>query len=306
MSPPTPSSLISIAQRPSRLAAVIWMFFWASLFSTAMALAKLLDPEVNPTTLIFSRSLVGALVAMPLFMRVGFMTHFRTTRLPLHLVRIIIVTSAMGCTYYAYRNLPISYAAALGQTGPLFTTVMAILFLKERAQWFKWLALGIGYMGVLMMIRPAEGDMGGYLDTATFVALGANLLAGMGIVISKKLTDTDASETVLFYATFGVLFISGIGALWQWQTPATPDLIKLGGMGVAGVLSQYCYINALKNAPASFITPFEYSRLCMSIPIGYVVFKEAPDFWVLAGSLVIVIAIVFLVAVDRGDFKKSV
>ena len=237
---------------------------------------------------------------MPLFLRVGFITHFKTTRLPLHLLRIIIVTSAMGCTYYAYRHLPISYAAAIGQTGPLFTTIMAILILREKAQWFKWLALGLGYCGVLLMMRPSEG----YMDSVTLIALGANLLAGVGIIISKKLTATDASETILFYATFGVLIVSGIGSFWFWQTPSTADLIKLGGMGVAGVLSQYCYINALKYAPASFVTPFEYSRLCMSIPIGYLIFKEVPDFWVLAGSFVIVIAIVFLVAIDREPDSK--
>lgn len=284
-----------------RFTSVVWIILWAALFSTAMALAKLLDPSVNPTTLIFSRSLVGAIVAMPLFMRIGFLTHFKTTRLPLHLLRVVIVTSAMGCTYYAYRNLPISYAAAIGQTGPLFTTIMAIFILKEKAQWFKWFALGLGYFGVLIMIRPTEG----YIDAVTLVALGANVLAGIGIIISKKLTATDATETVLFYATFGVLIVSGVGAIWFWQTPSQLDLIKLGGMGIAGVLSQYCYINALKYAPASFVTPFEYSRLCMTIPIGYIMFKEVPDFWVLIGSLVIIVAIVFLVAIDREPDKEN-
>lgn len=283
-----------------RFTAVVWIILWASLFSTAMSLAKLLDPQVNPTTLIFSRSLVGALVAMPLFLRVGFITHFKTTQLPLHLLRIVIVTSAMGCTYYAYRNLPITYAAAIGQTGPLFTTIMAILILREKAQWFKWLALGVGYFGVLLMIRPTEG----YVDSVTLIALSANILAGMGIIISKKLTATDASETILFYATFGVLILSGIGSLWFWQTPSTTDLIKLGGMGIAGVLSQYCYINALKYAPASFVTPFEYTRLCMSIPIGYVLFSEIPNPLVLLGSFIIVLAIVFLVAMDREPNSK--
>jgi drug/metabolite transporter (DMT)-like permease len=267
----------------------------AALFSMAMSLAKFLDPTVNSVTLIFARSLAGVIAAMPLFLRVGFITHLKTKKRPLHLSRVLIVTCSIGCTYYAYRNLPLSYAAALGQTGPLFTTILALFFLREQVQWQKWVALGLGYLGVLLIIQPTEG---GSIDQATLVALGANMLAGIAIVMSKKLTDTDASETILFYPTFGIVLFSGIGALWFWQTPSAVDLAKLGGMGVLGVLSQYCYLNALKHAPASFVTPFEYTRLCMGIPIGYVLFGEVPDLWVLMGSLVIVLSVFFLVRTD--------
>lgn len=286
-----------------RFTAVAWIVMWSAFFSTAMALAKLLDPGVNPVTLIFFRSFFGAIVAMPLFMRIGFMTHFKTTKLRLHLIRIVIVTCGMGATYYAYRNLPISYAAAIGQTGPLFTTFVAIIFLRERAQWFKWVALIVGYSGVLLMVRPSEGG----IDSSTLIALTANLLAAFGVALSKKLTETDASETILFYATFGVLFVSSILLLGYGQMPTKIDLVKLLGMGLAGVMSQYCYINALKYAPASFVTPFEYTRLCVSIPIGYFLFDEAPDKYLMLGSLIIVGAIIFLVYADqeRNNAKEK-
>lgn len=285
----------SSPQGHCRLRAVFWMISWAALFSTAMSLAKLLSPSVNPVTLIFSRSFVGFIAALPLFLKNGILVHLKTTRLNLHLFRILVVSCAMGCTYYAYRELPIAYAAAIGQTGPLFTTVLAIILLRERVKWFKWAALGLGYVGVLVMIRPTEG----VIEGTTLIALLANFLAGIGIVTSKKLTETDSSETILFYATFGVLTVSGVLSLWFWNSPSLEDLTKLAGMGVTGVLSQYCYIRSLQCAPASFVTPFEYSRLCMMVPIGYFFFQEIPDVWTIIGSLIIIVAIIFLTRTDR-------
>ncbi len=280
-----------------RYRAVAWIILWSSMFSLAMAVAKTLNGSVNHVSLIFSRSLVGALVAMPLFMRVGLKAHFGTTRLGLHLLRILFVAGSMGCTYYAYRHLPIAYAAAIGQTGPLFTTILAIILLRERVNFSKWMALALGYAGVMIMVRPTEGE----LDPAVLIALMANLSAGLAIICAKSLTKTDSSETVLFYATFGVLAVSGISAIWFWESPLPEDLWRLAVIGVAGVSSQYCYINALKRAPASFVTPFEYTRLCMSIPIGYFMFSEVPDVWTLLGSLVIIVAVVWLTLSDREE-----
>ncbi len=278
-----------------RFRAVFWIVMWSALFSLAMAIAKTLDDSVNQVSLIFTRSLVAVVAAMPLFWQAGFKIHFATTRLKLHLLRIVLVSCSMGCTYYAYRHLPIAYAASIGQTGPLFTTLLAILLLRERVSWVKWIALALGYGGVIIMVRPT----GGMIDMGTGVALAANLLAGLAIISAKSLTRTDSSETVLFYATFGVLIVSGMLALWFWETPSSSDLWRLAVIGIAGVSSQYCYLNALKCAPASFITPFEYTRLCMSIPIGYFMFAEIPDRWMIMGSLVIIVAIVLLTLSDR-------
>ncbi|WP_010301626.1 DMT family transporter [Candidatus Odyssella thessalonicensis] len=285
-----------------RFRAIFWIFLWSALFSVAMATAKTLDSSINQISLIFVRSLVAMIAALPLFMRSGFKVHFATSRLGLHLIRIILVFCSMGCTYYAYRHLPIAYAASIGQTGPLFTTILAILLLKEQVSTAKWLALILGYGGVIVMVRPNEGGM---IDLATWVALAANLLAGLTIIVAKKLTKTDSSETILFYATFGVLAVSALMSIWFWQTPSVEDLGRLSILGIAGVLSQYCYLRALKCAPASFITPFEYTRLCMSIPIGYFMFSEIPDRWTIAGSLIIIVAIVMLTLADREKGTES-
>lgn len=276
------------------------MVIWSLCFSVVMTLAKKVSPEISGATLIFCRLLIGLTFAMPLFASQGMRTVLKTHNIGIHIIRAIIVTCAMGFTYYAYRNLPLAEAASIGQTGPLFTSLLAVLILGEKMTLPKWLAMAVGYAGVLFIVKPGQADF----NIALMAALAANLLAGIAIIMAKKLSNTDSSQTILFYGTVGTLILTSVQVLFSWQTPSFVDFIYLIFIGAAGMLSQYCYLQALKYAPASFVTPFEYSRLCVTIPIGIVVFGEMPDLYSLLGSLIIVGSIVFLVRDQVGSKGK--
>jgi len=141
-------------------------------------------------------------------------------------------------------------------------------------------------------------------DSAILVALAANLLAGFAIIMAKILSKEDSSQTILFYGTVGTLALTSIHAFFYWQTPSTIDCIYLVFIGASGMLSQYCYLQALKYAPTSFVTPFEYTRLCVTIPIGMVIFNEIPDAYSMIGSFIILASIIFLVrkqGVSKAD-----
>lgn len=277
---------------------IAWVISWSLCFSVVMTLAKKVSPDIPGATLIFCRLTIGLLFAMPIFIGQGLKVVVKTHFLSLHLVRAVVVTCAMGCTYYAYRNLPLAEAAAIGQTGPLFTTLLAVLVLKESMTLLKWLAMLVGYIGVLFIVKP----VGAEIDSAVFVALLANLLAGLAIIIAKIASRGDSSQTILFYGTVATLVLTSMQAIFYWQTPSAIDCIYLIFIGAAGMLSQYCYLQALRYAPASFVTPFEYVRLCVTIPIGMIVFNETPDIYSLLGSLIIVASIIFLVR-EQGDSK---
>lgn len=267
------------------------MIVWSLCFSVVMTLAKKISPEVSGATLIFCRLLIGLTFAMPLFIRQGMGTIVKTQFIKSHLIRAMVVTCAMGFTYYAYRNLPLAEAASIGQTGPLFTSLLAVFILKEKMTLSKWLAILIGYTGVLFIIKPGQADF----NIALLAALAANLLSGIAIIMAKKLSHTDSSQTILFYGTVGTLILTSLQVLFSWQTPSALDFTYLIFIGASGMLSQFCYLQALHYAPASFVTPFEYTRLCVTIPIGYIVFGEIPDLYSLLGSLIIVASIIFLV-----------
>jgi drug/metabolite transporter (DMT)-like permease len=268
-----------------KLVGAAFMLLWALSFSTAMSFAKALSPDVDSVIVLFMRYFFGLLFFSPFIMRVG-IKGFSTKRLPLHLLRVIFVGVAMGCTYYAYRNLPLALATSIGMTGPLFTTLLSLLILKDSVSFSKWLLIIFGYLGVVVMVRPHEMPV----SLGVWVELFANLFAALAIVCTKLLSRTESTVTIMLYTTTATTFFGGLVAISVWKTPALHDLIILMAVGAFGVFSQYAYVSALKYANPSYLSPFEYTRLCFAVPVGYFFFQELPTVWTFVGSFMIIAA----------------
>lgn len=273
---------LSIGISP-KLIGAFFMLLWAVSFSSAMAFAKALSPEVDNIIILFMRYFFGFLIFSPFIIRTG-IKGLETKRPLLQFLRVIFVGAAMGCTYYAYRNLPLALATSIGMTGPLFTTILAMIILKDKVSLTKWLLILFGYFGVVVMVRPHEAS----ISLGVWVELLANLFAALAIICTKILTRTDKTVTIMFYTTLGTTLIATLLALSIWKTPAVDDLMILALVGGCGVLSQYSYITALKYGDPSFLAPFEYTRLCFAVPVGFFFFQEIPTLWTFLGSLMII------------------
>lgn len=260
-----------------------FMLLWALSFSSSMSFAKTLSPDIHSIMLIFMRYVFGLIFFSPFVFQAGF-KGFKTSRPLLHFTRIVCTIIAMGCTYYAYRNLPLALATSIGMTGPLFTTILAMLLLKDSVSLPKWMFILFGYLGVLVMVQPHEIP----ISTGVWVELLANLFAALAIICVKLLSRTESTLTLMLYANTATTFIVGILALTIWKTPETSDLIILMIIGGLGVLSQFCYVSALKHANPSYLAPFEYTRMCFAIPVGYMFFQEVPTLWTILGSFMII------------------
>lgn len=266
-----------------KLIGAAFMLLWALAFSLAMATAKTLSPEVDTLILLFMRYFFGLVFFSPFLMR-SELKDFKTSRPLLHLTRIICVGAAMGCTYYAYRNLPLALATSIGMTGPLFTTMLSMMLLKDSVSLPKWALIFFGYLGVLVMVQPHEMP----ISLAVWVELFANLFAALSIICVKLLSRTESTLTIMLYANTATTFIVGLLALSIWKTPALSDILTLMVIGGLGVFSQYCSVTALRYANPSYLAPFEYTRLCFAVPVGYLLFQELPTFWTFLGSLMII------------------
>ena len=276
-------------QKKSKIKAIQWVLLWCLSFTFAMSCAKFLSREVSDVVLLFMRSLFGLVFIMPFIMNQG-LKPLKTKVLPLHLLRVFFSCVATACTYYAYRNLPLAFATSIGFTAPLFITVLAMLFLGDRVSPKLWAAIFVGYIGILLMLRPTEF----VFDTNVFVALMANLVAGCALIAIKKLTRTESTETIMMFTGIGAVVVSGIASLFYWQTPSLQDTVILCGVGGFGTLSQFCYVKALQNGDPSFISPFQYLRLVVAIPVGILLFFETPGIWELLGSCVIIASTAFI------------
>jgi drug/metabolite transporter (DMT)-like permease len=295
--------LMAIAQTLNpKLLGAGFMLLWAMSFCMAMAFAKTLSPEVDSVVVLFMRCFFGLLFFSPFVLRTGF-KGFVTSRPLLQLIRVLFVGAAMGCTYYAYRHLPLAFATSIGMTGPLFTTILSMTLLRDSVSLSKWGLILFGYFGVIVMVQPHEMP----ISLGVWVELLGNLFVAMAIISTKLLSRTESTLTIMFYGTTTTTFIVGILAISVWKTPALSDLVTLVAVGGFGVLSQYSYVTALKYANPSYLAPFEYTRLCFAIPLGFLFFEEIPTWWTLLGSLMIVAATYGLTRLElmNDHFSKS-
>lgn len=276
-----------------------------------MSFNKVLDPNIPTVVKLFFRTFFGLLFFSPIIF-FKFRSIFQTKRVKLHILRLFCTAMAISCTYYTYTHLPMSLAAAIGFSGPLITTLFAVWFLNEHMTFQRWVALFAGYAGVLIVVDPT-----GVVHHAVWVDLIGNCFLAGHILIAKHLSDTESRSTMLAYTNVGLFVIGSISLIlyiYFFQNiqviapsgiPWSPqwwDIILMSIMGGFGTFTQFCYISALKNATASFLAPFEYSRLVFAIPIGTIFFHEKwPSMIEWVGTFVIIGSTLYVLYAARKE-----
>ena len=280
---------------------VVWILLWCWSFVITMSIAKFLSDDVNTSTKVLMRSIFAILFLIPLFYKRR--NHLLKTKQPfLHIVRSLTGTIAIWSTYYAYTHLPLSFAMSIGFSTPLIIIVLSAIVLSARINLREWMAVTIGYIGVIIVIRP---------DTMVYswdimAAILANIFAAITIVIIRVLSKKDDAEDILLIGNANQCIILLCAAsFFSLTIPSGSDMILLVVMSLFGVFSQYAYIVALKYASPVLISPFEYNKLVCSIPIGILVFGEYPDLYVLLGGLVIVASVTYLTFIHHQKKKAE-
>ena len=255
----------------------------ALFLSITFSVARTLDSNIPTTMIVFVRTCFGLLFFIPFLFKYNLQI-FRTSRLHIHIVRAFLVLAAMICSYYSYRNLPMAFATSVGMSGGLFITLLSRIILGEIIGVFKWILMIIGYLGVVIVIRPNSFS----LEFAVITSLLANLFMALSIITAKILSRTDSNITIMLYTNILIVLISALSLEGDLNILTSKDLIKLFIIGFLGVSSQSIMLIALKLTSASFIAPFEYIRIVFSTLIGITVFAEIPDLWTILGTIVII------------------
>lgn len=268
--------------RDSQLGAV-WALIAAAGFTVNGALVRDLALEgVHPFQISFARAAFALVAISPFLYRLGFAA-FRTRHRALHVWRAVIGSFAMLCGFYALSNMTLADVTALGFTTPLFATVLAVIFLREPVGWRRWSAIVVGFCGVLLMVRPGASAF----EPVAFVALAAALLIAVAVILVKKVPQSDSQVAMLFYFCVSALAVSAPLAWPVWIDPTALQWSKFAAVGAIGISSQYFLIRAFQIADASFIAPFDYSRLLIAVALGFLLFGEVPDEMSILGAIVI-------------------
>ena len=249
------------------------------------ALVKWLSADYPLYQIMFFRS-AAALLPVSIFVAMaGGISILRTTRPRLHLFRCTIGISAMGCAFYGLANMPLAEAMAIFHSAPILMTALSVPLLREKVGIRRWLAVFVGFVGMLLVIQPGAG----LLEGGRVIMLIAAFLVALASNVIRILIRTDDPASITFYFTFSAVVVTGLISLyWGWVRPTTIDLILLIAIGMLGGCGQYFMTLSFKNAELGLVAPLKFLTIVIAGIIGYLVWSEVPDKFSIVGIVVII------------------
>ncbi|MDR7230892.1 drug/metabolite transporter (DMT)-like permease [Caulobacter sp. BE264] len=275
------------------LRGALWMLASAVGFTVMTTLIKFLGDDYPAALQTFYRQLAGALVLLPLIAR-DWRGAFRTTRPGIVIFRSSAGVLALIMSFYAYQKLPLADANALSFTRTLWLVPLAGLVLREPIGPRRIAAALVGFVGVIIMLRPGEGGVEAWLGWPQLCALGAALLFALTITGMKVMTRDHTPFVLLVYAAVLGLVFSIPPALFVWRWPTWPDLGLLAVMGVIGTLTQGAYIKGMEAGEAAVMAPIDYTRLVFAVIVGLLLFHEVPRMATIVGAVIVVCSTLFI------------
>lgn len=274
---------------PAPIQGALYMTAAAFCFSVMNYLVRLAATELDPIQVAFFRNLFALVFMLPWLARVGW-GGLSTKRFGSHVWRALLGLAAMFCWFYAVTLLPLAEAVSLNFTVPLFATAGAALVLGEVVRARRWTATAVGFLGVLVILRP------GFTEITWLTGLpilAAAFMAGSTLLV-KSLSETDSPSAIVFYMNLMLAPLSLIPALFVWQWPSWSVLGYVVVLGSLAALAHIALTRSYTKADASVVLPFDYARLPFVAAIGFIAFGEVPDLWTWVGAGIIAASAVYI------------
>ena len=282
-----------------RLAGVAFQLAALAVFVCMDTMLKLLTAHYAVPQLMWARFLFG-LVAAAIFIRLV------TGKLPwrshapwLQAARSLLLAASNLLFSTALYYLPLTDATAIGFASPLFTVALAALWLREPVGPRRWLGVAIGFVGVLIALRPPFLTGGAPMHWATLLPLGTAAMFAVYQILTRKLATIDDPRTTILHTSFAGAIVASAMQPFVWIPPSLPDWGMLVALGLLGAGGHGLLVLAYARAPASLLAPMSYTQLIWATVSGVVVFSDWPDLTTLAGAAVIALGGVLVALPDR-------
>ena len=257
-----------------------WCVLGSSLaFALMAAQVKHLANGMPIEMMVFFRNLFGLLALVPLLLHSGI--SLKTANPRWHLSRALFGLSAMYCFFYALGKLPLAGAVLLTYTAPIFTPLIALLWLHERVPVNVRWAIAVGFAGILLIIKPWH-DL---FTPATLVGLASGFFAALAMTSIRRMAQTEPALRIVFYFAALATAVSALPLLWVWHKVAWADLVPLAGLGVLASIGQLFLTKAYTLAPAARVGALTYATVVFAALLGWLFWDEALDGFSLAGAL---------------------
>ena len=283
---------------PENLRGILWRILGAFLFVLVDVFVKMLGRKFDPFQLALFRYAIGWIVLAPIFIRMG-RSNLRTQHIGLHLLRMVLAFAAQLGVFVSVIYMLLADATAFMFTKPLFTTVVAVLLISVAVSARRWVATLVGFVGVLIMVRPGSDSM----DPVALIAIGAAMTFAVANVLIRMLARTEPPNRILFYYHIGGIVAFTGPAIWVWRTPVGNEWLLLIAIGVITTAGMVCYIRAFSVGEPSAVGPSENVRLIYAALFGYFLFSEIPSIWTGIGAAIIV-ASTYYIARDEARHRR--
>ena len=271
------------------LLAIILILISIFAGSTMGVLIKFAQNDVSIYIAAFLRFLIGFIFIFPYILKTKFKV-FKTSNILLHLIRSLLNYPAMLLTFSALMLVPYEKISALNFLVPFFVTILAVLFLKENIRIYRISALVIGFIGMLIILRPGIIE----ISLGIQMVLVATFFWSVIIILTKQLTNKDSPITILTYMYTLMTLLTLITAIIFWETPTTNSIIYLSLAAFVGTISHISINQAFKLVDVSMTQPFSFISLIVASMYGYFLFDESPDIYTWLGAIVIFIGIIII------------
>ena len=274
----------------SKNALAILLIFLSIFFGTTMGtLMKLAQNDLNVYTAGFFRFLLGFIIVLPYILKTNFNV-YKTANFKIHLIRSCLNLPAMLLGFAALALVPLEKISALHFIVPFIVTILAVVFLKEKIRFFRISALIIGFVGMLIILRPGIIDV----SIGIQMTLISSFIWAVVIIITKKLTKNDSSITILTYQYTFMTVLSFFIVIFFWQTPSLISFIYLVLAAISGTILHISLNHAYKLVDVSMTQPFSFAGLIIASFYGYFIFDEKPDLYTWIGAIVIFAGIILI------------
>lgn len=274
--------MTSTASHHAILRAALLMLASTVFFGLMAVAIRLASSTLHAFEIAFFRNLFGVVAALPLLLRHG-PGLLKTDRLGRYVIRCLIGIGSMLASFWAIAHLPLAQSIALTYSTPLFVTVLAVWLLGEQVRLRRWVAVVVGFIGVIVIVRPGTSGF----SIASLVALAAAVLSGVVSIQIKQLSATEPADRIVLWTTMLWVPMSLLPALTVWTWPQGIAWLWVAAAGVLGTGGHMLWTRALKLGDVSALTPISFMQLPVVSVAAYFLFDEKVDRYTVAGALVI-------------------
>ena len=271
-----------------------------AMFSVNDALGKWLLVDYSVAELLLIRS-AAALVLLAPFIRNSGVVGFTTAPRPaLQVARVVLSALEVAMFFWAVSYLPLADAVTFYLAGPIYVTALSVVLLGETVGWRRWTAILVGFVGVVLALRPSAASF----TLPALIALGGSIFFAILMITTRMLRET--SDTVLVSGqNVATLLFGAAFAPFGWVTPSFRDFMLLSLFGVLSMVALACVNRSLKLAPASVVVPYQYTMIVWAIMLGYAVFGDVPDLLTVAGAAIIIAAGLYIFWREQAQSRQK-